>query len=564
MIEFGFPAGFWLGLAAVGVLAAHLVRRRARRVEVPFLPLWRQVESHQRSGFGSAASRLIDLIMVLVACAAVAAAAARPFSPGELPTVRDLVVVLDGGIGLAAGDRAERLRKIAEAEVLRRARGTRITVISIGDDGESVWTGEDFTVALARIAEHRPGWTQPSPETALALGREAAGELTDPDLVFCTFRPGDKFEGYRLRTIDEEIPNAGIVSIEVVGSTEGAGRIARLGLRGEGEVSIAGHWKGVVEGEREVDVALPDQGEVSLKVEFEGDRFPLDDVAYLVLPDLKLPRVLVVAEGETSPFLVAALSALEETGGIRGPLDQTEPARALEAARAYDVLIFDRCVPPNHPRELRALYLAPPGAVSSLPFRTGEEADAPTLFDVARTHPLLQGFDLVRIPPRRARPVFGGEVVASAAPGPVLAVGPTWVALGFDPDRCILASSPAYPLLLRNALGLLARAVHTDRPEFFAIGDEAPFEGVAELPDGSHRRLAGVLEGPPGFWTVEDEGTLGVNLLLPELDLRSAREESDPLEPVGDPGTPDRPLTAPFSAGALVLLLLAWWVFWRR
>jgi hypothetical protein len=160
--------------------------------------------------------------------------------------------------------------------------------------------------------------------------------------------------------------------------------------------------------------------------------------------------------------------------------------------------------------------------------------------------------------------VLGGEAVAAAAPGPVLAVAPSWVALGFDPDRCILASSPAYPLLLRNALAYLARVARTDQPEFFAVGDDVPYDGVATLPDGSHRRLEDALYGPPGFWTVEEKDTLGVNLLLPDLDLRSAQRESDPLEPVGDPGTPDRPLTAPFTAGALVLLLLAWWVFWRR
>ena len=66
MMEFAQPIGFWLGLAGVGVLAAHLVRRRAKRITVPFLPLWNAVLEGQRGGFGSALSRWLDLILMLL------------------------------------------------------------------------------------------------------------------------------------------------------------------------------------------------------------------------------------------------------------------------------------------------------------------------------------------------------------------------------------------------------------------------------------------------------------------------------------------------------------------
>ena len=76
-------------------------------------------------------------------------------------------------------------------------------------------------------------------------------------------------------------------------------------------------------------------------------------------------------------------------------------------------------------------------------------------------------------------------------------------------------------------------------------------------------RVGTRLLGPPGFWRL-GERTLAVNLLWPDLDLGAAQEASDPLPGVGEPGLPRRPLTAPFSAAAILLLLLAWWVFWRR
>ena len=559
-MEFGTPAGFWLGLAAGGVLLAHLVRRRARQQVVPFLPLWAAVLAHRRGGFGSAVVRWLDLVLVLLACAAIALAAGGPFWPATPDTVRDLVLVLDGGVSLRAGTREARLQKVAEAEIHRRAPGTRFVVIGVADEGPHVWVGGDEGQALAAVRTHRPGWRPGDAAPALALAREAARPLRDADLVFCTHR-GGREEGFRLRTVVEEVDNAGIAALEVVGDPEGGGRyVARIGLRGNGQVRIEGYWEGEVEGRRQVEVALPAEGEIELRVTSTRDGFPPDDVAYLRLPERMLPRVLVLARREPSPFLAAALEALENTGVVAAPLDRTTPDRALEAMERYDVLIFDRCAPPERVAGVRALYLAPPPG--ALPFRVGDWNDAPALFEVQRDHALLKGLDLGRVVPLRARAILGGEALASAAPGPVLSIAAGWIALGFDPDRCVLAASPAYPLFLRNCVAHLAGASPVARAEFHAVGEPAPVRGIAKI--GSDQvRVGARLLGPPGFWRL-GERTLAVNLLWPDLDLRPAQETSDPLPSVGQPGLPRRPLTAPFSAAAILLLILAWWFFWRN
>jgi hypothetical protein len=515
-MEFGTPAGLWLGLAAGGVLLAHLVRRRARQQVVPFLPLWAAVVAHRRGGFGSAVVRWLDLILVLL--------------------------------------------KVAEAEIHRRAPGTRFVVIAVADDGPRVWVGGDEGEALAAARTHRPGWRLGDAAPALALAREAARSLRAADLVFCTHR-GGREEGFRLRTVVEGVLNAGIAALEVVGDPEGGGSyLARVGLRGDGHVRIEGHWEGEVEGRRQVEVALPAAGEVELRVASARDGFPADDVAYLRLPERTLPRLLVLANQAPSPFLAAALKALEHTGVVAGPLDRTTPERVLEAMERYDVLIFDRCAPPERVAGVRALYLAPPPG--ALPFRVGDWNDAPALFEVQRDHALLKGLDLGRVVPLRARAILGGEALASAAPGPVLSIAAGWIALGFDPDRCVLAASPAYPLFLRNCVAHLAGASPVESAEFHAVGEAAPVRGIAEI-GSDHVRVGARLLGPPGFWRL-GERTLAVNLLWPELDLRPAQETSDPLPAVGQPGLPRRPLTAPFSAAAILLLILAWWIFWRN
>ena len=309
-----------------------------------------------------------------------------------------------------------------------------------------------------------------------------------------------------------------------------------------------------------MDVPLPRTGESTLAVKSEGDGFAPDDKAYLLLSEPPRPRILVVAEGETSPFLTAALQALESTGAIQGPLDRTTPDHAAEAAERYDLLVFDRCAPPERIPGARALYVAPPDG--ALPFRMGDEGDAAALFDVHKDHPLLLGFDLTRVAPLRARAILGGEAVATAAPGPVIAASPGWVALGFDPDRSLLAASPAYPLFLRNAVEFLAPAAAAERPEFYAIGEPAPQQGLATLDGQTTIRVGQHLLGPPGFWRLP-ETTLAVDFLMKDLDLSPPDESSDPLPGVGEPGVPARPLAPAFAGGAIVLLLLAWWAFWR-
>jgi hypothetical protein len=563
-MEFGWPPGFWLGLCAAGVLLAHLVRRRARRRKVPFLPLWSAVVSQSRGGFGSTVVRLLDLFAVLLACAAVAFAAGVPYLPGSPGTVRDLVLVLDGGIELRAGERSSRLRKVAEAEVRRRAPGTRVVVVGVRGEGASVWSGTDRAQALREVRAHGPGWLPVKAAAGLELARGAARGLRDPDLVFCTYRPG-RPEGFRLRPVIEPVMNAGVAALEVLADPEGRGRIARVGLRGDGPVEIEGHWRGTVEGAETVDVPLPPGGRVELRVVREGDGFAPDDRAYLLVPERKVPRVLVVAREQPSAFLAAALQALESTGVIEGPLGRTTPDRLAEApgaaARTFDVLLFDRCTPQEPLEGARCVFVAPtPGP---LPFKLGERSEAPAIFEVQRDHPVLAGIDLARVPPLHARAVLGGEALARAAPGPVLAAGPNWIALGFDPDLCVFAATPAYPLFLRNCIAHLAEVLPDPAPEFLAVGEPAPVPGIAEVEGLGPQRVGERLIGPAGFWEL-DGSTWAVNLLRDDLDLRAPTEEADPLPSVGEPATPDRSLAAMFGAAAVVLLLAAWWFFWRR
>lgn len=384
MIEFVDPAGLVLGVAAAGVLAAHLVRRRARRHVVPFLPLWTATLAQRPGGVGAKVARWLDLLLVVLACGAIALAAGGPRVPGERDRTRDLVLVLDGGAALRAGKRLGSLRKVAEAEIARRARGTRFAVIGVADEGATLWTGDSSSGAVDAVRAHEAGWTDAPRDEAVELALAAAEGLRDPDVVLVTHRRG-RVEGLRLRAVAEVVRNAGVASVAVVADPEGGGSVAQLVLRGEGMVSVEGEQR-EVHGTAEATVPLHRSGETTLAVSSEGDGFAPDDTVHLVLSEPPRPRILVLSEGEPSPFLVAALQALESTGAIQGPLDRTTPVHAAEAASRYDLLVFDRCAPPERTLGARALYIAPPPG--ALPFRVGEEGDAAAMIAVNREQTL--------------------------------------------------------------------------------------------------------------------------------------------------------------------------------
>jgi hypothetical protein len=446
-------------------------------------------------------------------------------------------------VELRAGERHARLVRLAESEIRRRARGTHFLCVRVDPDGPRLYSGRSRRAAMRFVRAHDAGWRRVPTDEALALARAGAASLTDPDLVFCTHRPG-RPDGFRLRTLRDPAPNAGFTALEVVGDPEGGGRLARVRARGRGPAEIPGHWSGDLDGELALELPLPPSGDVALRLVAEGDRFAADDALYLRLPERARPRVLVVSADDPSPFLIGAMRALLETGAVRGPLDRTTPDRVAGAVSAYDVVVFDRCSPGDRVPGLRALYLAPPGG--ALPFRLGAPLDAPALFDVDQDHSVLRGTGLWRLPPVRARAILGGEALARAAPGPVLAAGPGWVALSYDPEGGVLASSPAYPLFLRNAIAHLAGDGPARAVEFVRIGERRD-DGAA-------------WDGPPGF---RGEPAAAVNFLEPDLDLAPATAPSEPLAAVGTPAVEDRPLTTSFAGAALLLLLLGWWWAWR-
>jgi len=551
MIRFDRPLGFLVAVAALGLLAAHLARRRPRRIVVPFLALWSAGLGREGAGFGGRLVRLLDLFCLLLAILAIAGAAGGPHVPGRDGTLRDLVLVLDGGLELGAAGREEAMRAIAEEEIRRRAPGTRYVVVRVEDGGSPVLATSDRGEALSFARAQRAGWTRAGRDAALAIARGSRSALRDPDLVLLSHRPGPR-TGFRLRAVagraeaGGRVRNAGFDAVDLFDDPEGGGRVARLRLRGEGRVSVEGLFEGEVRGSREIDAPVA-PGRRSFRATSEGDAFPADDELFLFVEERARPSLLVVTEGEPSPFLVAALDALAEARRIRGPADRTTPDRAAEAAPSYDLLLFHRASPPREIPGMRAIYLAPvPGA---LPFRLGEEADAPAFFDVDGSDPLLSGVDLLRLPPRRGRAILGGKPLASSGAGPLVACGPTWVALGFDPDRSVLAASPSWPILLRNSIDRLDPRRAPRVPEYVAIGER--IGGAAEP-----------VSGPPGF-RGEGDRTIAVNLLEPELDLRPPGEPSDPLPSPGAPATGAVRLEPHLAASGLLLLLVSWWLYWR-
>ena len=106
---------------------------------------------------------------------------------------------------------------------------------------------------------------------------------------------------------------------------------------------------------------------------------------------------------------------------------KTKDHQQAAATGAYDLIIYDRCIPERMP-EANTLFIAaaPPNAgINS--WSLGDPVTSPQIIDSARNHPLMQWLDLGNVEIAEARPVTpppGGTRLIDSNKGTLLAIAP--------------------------------------------------------------------------------------------------------------------------------------------
>jgi hypothetical protein len=327
------------------------------------------------------------------------------------------------------------------------------------------------------------------------------------------------------------------------------------------------------------------------------DAFPVDDVAYALLPPHARERVLLVTPGDL--YTEGAL-LLDQDNVDMAKKTPSEYDALAAAGRPlpYDAVVFDGVTPAVLPDVPGVLLLGASGATS--PFPIAGSLDSPIVDDVRRDHPVMRWIELQDANFSRSailRPEAGDIVLASAQGQPVIVARDQRrqkvVATGFDPRQSDLVLRVAYPLFLVNCIDWFAGdpsnlaatyatgetlrvAVPTGVPDGTELPVTAPDGSLGQAPvreglalvNGEHAgfytlSLAGVADSPP-VMVAASLASPAESDITPAATLQVGPAATALASPTPSPPHDRRPIWTLLLLGACGLLLLEWLSYHRR
>ncbi len=267
----------------------------------------------------------------------------------------------------------------------------------------------------------------------------------------------------------------------------------------------------------------------------QQDVLPLDDVAYAALNNAEPGRVLVVTPGDTALELALATKEAGELASVelaKPDVLTTDGYRRNAESGAYDLVVYDQCVPPAMPRANTLLIgRLPPGpawrgqatetagepeaetstGAPETDASDGEVAVLPQIIDWDRAHPLLAHVELGDVLVADSlvlEPPPGSSVLVDSTAGPIAAIAPRDsyedVVLGFEivgrdenGSRTANTNWPrrlSFPTFWLNALEYLAGGI--EQP---GMDQVHPGQPVELRPPGTPSELTVI--GPDGSRT---------------------------------------------------------------
>lgn len=609
------PTALFWGLLALPLLALYFLRRRAKRVVVPSVRLWKalEIEAERTRPFGWFRRNLL-LLFQLLALLALIAAASRPAVLDEGVPVGATVVVLDTSASMAAVDESpDRLRAaVRRAERLLDALGDQdVMLVLAGARTEvAVPFTRDHASVKAALREARTTEAEGSLVDGLSLAAAMASTRDPAEIVVFSDGADPSLSALqapgvpvRLEAVGQTGMNAAITALDVRPPAQGGGTpqlFATVEAFGDSPlpaslevylddrpVLVEAHT--LVPGSPfplVVDPLPQAEGTLRVEVHADGDPLPTDDVAWAVLEPSAEITVLLVG---VHPLTVRALSVDPQLNLLYVDAASFDPSQ-LEGVDAAVL----RGAPDADLDGFPVLYLHPQAA-SPLTFGDNVAGLTPTHWD--RTHPLVRQVRLEGVHVARA-----SEVVDAAGLTPIVRsgevplllagrrAGARLVQLTFDPLESDLPLRVAWPVLLLDSVRWLANksagegtaTLPTGAPWVWAVGEDAdPLSLWARGPQGEvDVRLAGGLAAvrdtlQVGVYEVGGPGgsrVFAANLLSPHESDLTPRESlsfaqgdgasTQLAQAAGVPGL--REVWRYLAIFALLALLAEWWVFHSR
>ena len=580
----------WLLLLAAGAAAAwiFLIKLRPPRTVIPSLLLWQRVldESREQT-LWERIRRAVSLAATIAIALLLAFAAVRPERRlgGQHAKSGRRLIVLDSSLTMlarTASGETRWQRAVAHARRLSAAYGGDVALATTGDGLIEGPTGDRALIdaALDRIAptgSDRTLWPHLAATTDTHFLTDGALALTlEPDIVIHSVfeaAPNVAITAFAVRPSFDPA-RAAEAYLELANYSPAAQQVQVVMTRGTSPVMDKTFEMSAGESLRQViPIARGGSEELRTRVDAPQNALAIDDEAFAWVDRARRLSVLIVSDDPT--WLT---SLLARDPALRGSTVST--AGYTNAVEDTDLVIFDRWAPnaaPRHP----ALYIAPPRATAWLSDATRSSGDeVRPRWDQSSSHPVVRGVDPATLTIERARTYAapGATVVARSARGtPLVSIVETpqqrAVIVGFGPNESNLASAPAFPVLVGNAVDWLTTPFGHDsrNPGLASLNDAVksvagPRGTSVPLAHVNHAAL-GVLQAP-GLYIVEGGGARGT-IAVNAGDRRLSDLTKTTLSPARQaglvrPGASVWPLWVYAALVALVLALVEWWTWQRR
>ena len=463
-----WQVGLLCSLTAAAVIWLFFLKLRHPRVAVGSLLLWRRVlEDTQHRSLLERLRRLLSLLLALVIALSIAAAMGRPQSGALTGEPRDVALVLDASISMAAQTRDGRTRwahaRDAARQLIEAAGATdRFMVVTTTGRVATPLTSERAEL-FAALDSLEPSATRTSFPPVDAVGRE---------IVFISdgVSPVEVPASVTVLSVFEAADNVAITNFEVrPGGSNPGSHEAYIEVRnysaGTKDVALTMESRSAqlvaevlpIAAESLVRGAFPLSGEsggrIQARIVVDGDALDVDDVAVDYVPPPQNVRAVLVTTGNEYLETVLDLDPRVELRVVQPDAFQEEDGT--------DVYIFDNFAPVDQPNR-PALLFRPPGRGW-----LSQSDRAPALLATgARVtrwdaeHPILQFVSEVDLRITRARHLELAEspdvqVVAGAGQTPLIVAAhgsPKWVMVMFDLDDSDFAVRPGFPIFMQNVL----------------------------------------------------------------------------------------------------------------
>lgn len=461
------PAGAWAFLLLLPVIALYLLKKQAKRRDVPSLFLWRLAEDRSESNrpFQRLKSQLL-LWMQLAAVALLALALMRPAAMGGNQGETALIVDLSASMQTVTDGRTR----------LEAAKAAAYQIIDdLGDmDGVTVITaGSTLSQPLSRSTDHGlarrviDGLTAENGTAdvtgAVALAQAMKRELPSLNVVVLSDTYGDAPGSVTVMAMGQSMPNRSIRSLRLSQQETGMSAFAQVENIGQAqEVVMECYGDGVLcdirtvtlekDGITALSFAVPD-GVQTVTIRFtEPDALAADDARYAVAPEQTARKALLVTDGNV--FLEKALS-------LRSDLTVTRASLAdAESAEGYDLYLYDGQLPETLPSTGALLVLNPEREVMGI--IPGEQTAQSGILRAGAgetAQSVCQHLLLSDIALKNHRPLTGGESLLTMGGDTLLAANEQdnrrYAVLGFDLHQSNLPLKADFPVLVQNLLNYL-------------------------------------------------------------------------------------------------------------